>query len=769
MIIQASATPKKFYCFPNIDDAEDYISTHASQTMSFSEIGIATKDGRRAIKPFVDFEWYPERTTHNSSTDIFEVFLLPRLIMYLEHTYGLRDLQRKDFLFFPMDRADKTKISFHAVLDRQIFFRSMKDHEVFMKGFKLYVEDLPTYDDFAKLYLSCIDTTVYGKEDFVNPTTPTQKKVFFQLRLPLCSREGRMKKIPAGAKFADCLVLRYKEVARLREGDEFYLEQVINHTNPPVKNKDASLWVPMNKEQALSLAMSVLPYDKSALEMSDKFHDSTKMVMFKRKQNREIDCIICGKQHKSLAPFAYFSGDFLKFNCHSNCKRRRNRPKIIFPFHLTTDKKDLNPSRLIDLKGKVVDYRSHRITFRTLDQRIYYIKGGAVIEMLCPLFQWDITVLADSSASDGAHLLHSVNAVKLLALRKDHQWDKDGWKHLNHVSVKNLFIDYRLATDQAIEYCQRAEGSVQEYIKNCPDFSLKNLWYTEAYLLRLCNDYPDSYRVNNCPFISQENVYDVLLFVRCAELFDSPVKMSWLLDNISITEEFKQYAQSAEDYNEQNHGTILQLCQRYQDILRIVAENKGGDQIVARMMDKQTAQGIAKLMKENKPKLMACSLPAMFAGRVGLTEKDGEELVLFYLQQNHTSFLSLQQFVTNVSKFKLLHDEGIMEHLEGDPSPFSFDQTQQRYLFPKQYSSPPTINDTVRFVNDIALRSSQYPGASIRCNVTQCWNHFRVLWELAEAQRAGTLEEWKDQQLCVENVFDSPLWKGSLFWLFSLL
>lgn len=778
-VIQGSSEPRKFHCFSTAEELENFLHFNATASEHFCEIGVATRYGSRPVKPFIDFDYHPPETSNINSPDIFLKIILSVLIDYMAKEYDVRGVTEKDFLFFPMDRTKPKKLSFHAVLDRQIFFRNMKAHENFIQGFKCFVGKNHAGESFLKKYIEFIDTTVYKRDDYVSPDSDS-KQVYFSLRLPLCSKEGRLKKIPNGAEFADCLVLKYDDSI-----EPLFLEnKLIQEDNgfSMFNRKDTSrnehLWTPQNDKEAIALARTYLPFDKKSLEMKDRFNRK-KIISFKRKDSgSSIECCICDKSHRSLVPFAYFGSNTLTLQCFSNIRKNRGKPKIIVPLLLSHALGPIPENLTLRFVGKVVSYKNNKIYLKTWSGRgIIQVKGAAVVEMVCPLFQWDISVVNEMNQEDGEDVYHlcKVNAVKLIPLKEGQEWKEHSWRHLHNLSVKNLYSDYKQpGAENAVQFynTQASRLTTEEFIQKLPDCSLRNIWFTEPYLLRLCNDYPDTYRTGQNEKITVKTLREVLLFVNCSELFNDRKRLTWLLENLTITPQFKDYIRKAPDFKEDTHSQLLQFCDMQQSILRELYGEKQGCSIVSKIytneMCSQFNEFIAKYNTEivrYSPVIESCTI---FGHTLPERSKD-HRLVIFYLKRFFDAYESLIKEVMKPNSFNLLANHYIEERTaESDQALFTYDEQQNHYMFPVKFRRRPTIGDTIEFVNNV-IRKVDEKKCSVTFNPDHCWNHLKALWQYREAELAGNLDEWKIQQLNIQDVEKHELWQGSIFYIFMLI
>lgn len=283
VVLQCSSS-HQFFVLPDASTAEEFIIDHCSSTQYYSEVGVAIGEFVRPIKLFIDFDWAPDGKTYSSSHDIFTNILLPALLEFM-HTNGrLSSVNASDFVLFPMDAIDKSKISFHCVLDDGHFFRSMVDHRLFMMNFCKYVKQIYPDDAHLNKYVECIDFQRYSMNPKVKYGTD-QRGVFFQLRAPLCSKGGRKKKIPDGHTFKQCLVLRYDNTPA-----PLYIEglnqtpDIIKSTSSAIhyNSKNEFFWVPGNMDEAVGLLEKVCPYDHSCIEISRRPFNGKGIMEFRR-------------------------------------------------------------------------------------------------------------------------------------------------------------------------------------------------------------------------------------------------------------------------------------------------------------------------------------------------------------------------------------------------------------------------------------------------------------------------------------------------------
>lgn len=780
-IIQCSEPPRNFFCFSNVNDLQEFLIGHSSLTRSYWEIGIVTEHDKRALKLFIDFDWEPSERVSIRSNDIWQRYLLPSLMAYFAQKFNLFNLTATDFLFFPMDKqTSPQKISFHVVLDNGHFFKDMRTLEAFMIGFQTFVKEAYPNDQFLNKYIQFIDGAVYRRDDQVEPKSG-DKKIFFSLRLPLSSKEGRRKQIPDGFELSDCLVLDYfPETASY-----FFTDHQSTSTNaeqePSAIDKKKLIWTPENEAFALNVAKKYLPFDRESLLMVEKFGKTTKMINFKHKPHKiAIWCPICSKQHKSLMPYAYFGSETLTMQCFSNTLRNRGKPKIVIPMMLSCPNEPIEASHILTFTGKVIDFNDSYITLKLpkkYPERLVKIKGSATREMYCPLFQWNVSVKSAALCKE-IYQLVKVNSVKLLPLKDDAEWTSDSWKTLQRRSIMNLYSDCKYSTESSIQFYKnnvKSSMNVKEFISRCPERSWKNIWYTEAQLLRLCNEFPDTYRAGVTDLITTELIFEKLLFLNCGELFTDHQKLKWILENITIKPPFKEYIRKSPDFHPLTHEKILTFCDFQQSILLELQGETQGCEVVSRIFTQSEFDEFKLFLMHHNTYLSMCLLPIDVCSKFEVQVPQDPsycKFVVFYLQRFYDVFQDLIREITKKSNC-LIADYSNDDRQPSEPnktaaSCYSFNEEKGHFLFPASFPRKPNMADTITFMNDSKVFGERKK-SSLTFNPDHSWSHLKILWSYKTAVETDTLEDWKWDQLQIENVSKHPMWQGSILYIFILV
>ena len=776
IVLQCSKT-RQFYLLPDSATAESFIIDHSAPDRFFSEMGVVTKDFHRPLKLFIDFDWEPKAKVVSTSRDIFEGFIMPAMLEYMKVKYGLGGIHPSDFLFFPMDAPDKSKISFHAVLNSGYFFRDMGELLSFMKGFKLHCAG----KGFLEKYAGYIDFTRYSSNPKLR-NDREDKGVYFGLRAPIGAKAGRRKFIPEGSTFHDCLVLYYPLITH---PEPMFIDGVadrgIQDRKPIQYNNNESCWVPLNEDESIQLMEKVLPYDKDCLEI--KGYNKQKIAEFRRfsKVKEPSKCSICKgakTTHNTKVPYAYLTNTGLALKCHSNRAKGQIYPSIKVLVRQTTAGPSEDTLLTHELKGKIIHYQYGHGIMKT-EKDIICLKGCAVMEMVCPLFRWTVRAIPENETVkyEGAQVptyhLHSVTAVQPICLPKDAKWVTDSWRHFSLGSVHNCFSNVKYISAVPYEYYKKHRNdSLMTFIGKCEHWSLRNVWLTEASLLRLCNEYPDTYRSGQPlrPFGGGESLIDMVtvfgtpLYIdHCDQLFNSQKALTELVNHISITKDYIEFLERTPGFNESLHRRKLELCLMYQDMFREVLLKSKGDRIMPKVFPMKQIEEIGDFFRDYGSLLTARWFKPEENKRFGINVDDENSMVFVFFPQEHTTVFP--KLIQKICSLNLVEDTTIEEYQDSRIQHWTYEADEGRYTFPKKYAKVPTIADTILFINDAMTNCTS--DTPIRFNPQHAWNHLRVLWEYRKAREEDRLNEWKVGHLqSGTNVFTDPLFEGSLFFIY---
>lgn len=791
VVIQCMET-HQYFTLPDVDTTEAYICSFISATRYYSEVGVSVGDFARPLKLFIDFDWKPETKTYVSSTDIFSNILLPALLEFMHKKEELQlTVKASDFILFPMDAPDKSKISFHCVMNNGLYFPTMTDQRLFMTHFVQYVKETRPDDSHLNKYAKLIDFARYS----MNPKTSggaggeEKRGVFFQLRAPLCAKDGRKKQIPKGLSFGQCLVLHYGD------GPVTYIQgspkapKVIRSAGSAIQymSKNNFFWVPENLDEATELLEKVCPYDHSCIEITSRKPFNHKgIVEFRRKTNaNEIPakCSICKGDkpwHKSKLPYAYLSDLSIDMKCFSNKEKGQIYPSIRIPIKYTTTKRNntVKENRIVILQGKVICMQYGCAILKSSNSTLVCLKGSAVIEMICPLFYWTVHGVKekDSTGFEGAQLetyhLSRVISVRPLCLKKDTKWTRDSWRSFPLTSVKNCFSDIKHKGSQSsyLYYKDHRNDPLKTFIQN-HDQELRNIWLTEQGLLRLCNDYPDTlrvgqpiseeasgvgvgpYRLIDCNLIHNTPIF----FEQCSDLFGSVSAFTSMMKNIVISPRYIEFIKSAPDYNKDIHDRMIEMALFYQKRLHDVYRTDSVVPVVIDTIEQRTQ--ISQFYSTYDDMMTALVYTPKQSTKFDLKIAPDATVMVFFMREYIDTFLKMLTIFTS-STLKLVEDLEITDRPATTTSKW-VKTTDGKYLFPKIEKGSALISDTVLFINDTL--TNQEP---CRFNPHHAWNHLRVLWAYRTAYLNGDLVQWKKEQLkSVKNVFTDPLFEGSLFYL----
>lgn len=804
ILFQCRETSRFFMMPIDGDEAEAFIALNSTAQRYYSEIGLCVGDFYRPIKLFIDFDWTPEAKIQSTSTDIFNNFILPALMEYMRRSPQFAStLRPEDFLFFPMDAADRSKISFHCVMNNGYYFQTMTDHRLFMENFRRFVATTRSSDAHLNKYVERFDWQRWSMG--IRPTTTTttndgeeRRGVYFQLRAPLCAKEGRRKRIPQGHQFIDSLVLYYgKEKPRFIESIE--MPRSISQQSTVIHyagGKSEFFWVPENQREALQLLEKVCPYDHQCIEINQQRpFNSRNIIEFRRVSGvgkTPASCTICKgskRSHNSKLPYAYLSEASVHLKCFSNQSKGNLYPSIRLPIKYATARKghQVNEDRLTILQGKVICVQyGYAILKSSGGGSMTCLKGSAVVEMLCPLFYWTVEGIREKEpvkfagqSLDTYHLAR-VKSVKLLCLKNggNGEWTADSWRSFSLTSVVNCLSDVKYPSGHIYQYYKDHRNDPLRTFIDKHEQELRNCWMTEQSLLRLCNEYPDSFRVGQVISVNEQGdqtkVIDCSMvhgipmsFDRCAQLFDQPGALRSLMTQITITPRYVEYIRSATDYDPSIHDKKIELALFYQERLAAVQrECATGDRMLPLVIPSQgaslTLTDISQFfLQYDDSQWMECTcFESQWASKFGITTtvKPEDMVVVVFMREYIETF---RRIITTLDRLPLVEDHSVTA--SGGGSEAWRRVTGEQRCYQLNNTTPRTFADTVLFINDALELSGEQP---YRVNPEHMWSHLRVLWEYRRASLDNRLTQWKDQLFqSVTNALTDPLFSGSLLYI----